>query len=318
MELDLLGRKQESILRLADINSWEWNLRQDTLVLTNVTDSNFMKYFCSRRREAGNVIRGLSQCLETLTCIPGEYRQALHAFNEKLRTDRSGETLVFEFPVAAKDDSMVWFRTAAQTLVDEDNTPVVVVGYTTDITETRLQSQMLTRMASTDPLTGLLNRQSAIPAIQAYLAQGTRNPSSLIMFDLDNFKLANDVFGHDFGDTMIVQNARKLKSYFRSDDIVCRIGGDEFIVLCKNISEKDVEAKLVRIVDEMSMTRRGGGRDIVFSLSAGYVMVPEQGTDFDDLYHKADVALFAAKMCGKCAFRKYETSMKNIRIELAE
>lgn len=318
MELDLLGRKQESILRLADINSWEWNLRQDTLVLTNVTDSNFMKYFCSRRREAGNVIRGLSQCLETLTCIPGEYRQAIHAFNEKLRTDRSGETLVFEFPVAAKDDSMVWFRTAAQTLVDEDNTPVVVVGYTTDITETRLQSQMLTRMASTDPLTGLLNRQSAIPAIQAYLAQGTRNPSSLIMFDLDNFKLANDVFGHDFGDTMIVQNARKLKSYFRSDDIVCRIGGDEFIVLCKNISEKDVEAKLVRIVDEMSMTRRGGGRDIVFSLSAGYVMVPEQGTDFDDLYHKADVALFAAKMCGKCAFRKYEASMKNIRIELAE
>ena len=48
LELDLLGRKQESILRLADINSWEWNLRQDTLVLTNVTNSNFIKYFCGR------------------------------------------------------------------------------------------------------------------------------------------------------------------------------------------------------------------------------------------------------------------------------
>ena len=74
----------------------------------------------------------------------------------------------------AKDNSRVWFRTAAQTLVDENKIPAVVVGYTTDITETRLQSQMLTRMASTDPLTGLLNRQSAIPAIQAYLTKGTQ------------------------------------------------------------------------------------------------------------------------------------------------
>ena len=308
LELDLLGRKQESILRLADINSWEWNLRQDTLVLTNVTNSNFIKYFCGRGVEVGKVFPNLSHGLKNLSCIPQEYRQAFHEYNKRLRMNQDGGTLVLEFPVIAKDNSRVWFRTAAQTLVDENKIPAVVVGYTTDITETRLQSQMLTRMASTDPLTGLLNRQSAIPAIQAYLANGTQAPGAL----------ANDVFGHDFGDAMIVQNARKLKSYFRSDDIVCRIGGDEFIVLCKNISEKDVEAKLNRIVDEMSTTRHGGGRDIVFSISAGYVMVPEQGTDFDVLYHKADVALFAAKMYSKCTFRKYDASMKTIRIELAK
>lgn len=318
LELDLLGRKQESILRLADINSWEWNLRQDTLVLTNVTNSNFIKYFCGRGVEVGKVFPNLSHGLKNLSCIPQEYRQAFHEYNKRLRMNQDGGTLILEFPVIAKDNSRVWFRTAAQTLVDENKIPAVVVGYTTDITETRLQSQMLTRMASTDPLTGLLNRQSAIPAIQAYLTKGTQAPGALIMFDLDNFKLANDVFGHDFGDAMIVQNARKLKSYFRSDDIVCRIGGDEFIVLCKNISEKDVEAKLNRIVDEMSTTRHGGGRDIVFSISAGYVMVPEQGTDFDGLYHKADVALFAAKMYSKCTFRKYDASMKTIRIELAK
>ena len=76
---------------------------------------------------------------------------------------------------------------------------------------------------------------------------------------------------------------------------MCRMGGDEFIILCKNISEKDIEAKLNRIVDEMSVTRRGEGKDITFSISAGYVMIPEQGINFDELYHKADIALF----CGQ-------------------
>ena len=97
---------------------------------------------------------------------------------------------------------------------------------------------MLTRMASTDPLTGLLNRQSAIPAIQAYLTKGTQAPGALIMFDLDNFKLANDVFGHDFGDAMIVQNARKLKNFFPVMTLYAGLEGMSSLS-CVRISRKD-------------------------------------------------------------------------------
>ena len=317
-ELDLMGRKQKSILRLGDLNSWEWDLRTDSMVLTNITNSNFRRFVCGSKTEGNVVISNLSGRLELLKCVQKEYREIFLDYNRRLRANRSQKALELEVPLTASDGSVVWFKTAAETLLDEDGTPIVAVGYTTDITENRRQRQRLTRMASIDPLTGLLNRQSAIPAIQDYLSLETGIHAALIMFDLDNFKLANDVFGHDFGDSMIVQNARKLKSYFRSEDIVCRIGGDEFIVLCKNINEKDIETKLTRIVDEMSTTRHGGGRDITFSISAGYVMIPEHGTNFDDLYHKADIALFAAKMCGKCAYRKYSPSMKSIRIELAD
>lgn len=314
-ELDMLGRKQESILRLADINIWEWDLKKDCLTWNSAVCPGLMRRFY---KDGKVCIPNLSCNLSKSACIPEEYRGAYLDFMTQLRSGLKREILRFELPVILSHDSTMWFRSAGETLFDENGKPVLVVGYSIDITESRLQKQMLTKLASTDPLTGLLNRQSAIPAIREYLAQGAWTTAALIMFDLDNFKLANDVFGHDFGDSMIVQNARKLKSYFRSEDIVCRIGGDEFIILCKNINQKDAESKLGRIVDEMSITRRGEGRDIIFSISAGYVMIPEQGTYFDELYHKADIALFAAKMCGKCAFKKYDPSMKAIRVELAK
>lgn len=316
--LDLLIQKQESILLLADINIWEWDLEKDSLTWNNAVCNDIVNRF-NKSEEKGKIyIPNLSGHLEKCTCIPEDYRQPYGAFLTQLRTGQRHEILSFELPVTLSDKSTIWFRSAGRTLFDESGKPVMVVGYSTDITESRQQKQLLTRLASTDALTGLLNRQSAIPKIRDYLSGGTWTSAALIMLDLDNFKLANDVFGHDFGDSMIVQNARKLRSYFRSEDVVCRIGGDEFIILCKNITQKDIEAKLRRIVDEMYVTRRGEGMDIVFSISAGYVMIPEQGIHFDELYHKADIALFAAKMCGKCAFKKYEASMKAIRSELAD
>ena len=78
--------------------------------------------------------------------------------------------------------------------------------------------------------------------------------AALLMFDLDNFKLANDVFGHAYGDAMITENAGKLKKFFRERDIICRIGGDEFLVLCKGIRESDVDKKLEQIIGSMITT----------------------------------------------------------------
>ena len=116
---------------------------------------------------------------------------------------------------------------------------------------------------------------------------------------------------------MIFQNAQKLKGFFRSDDILCRIGGDEFLIFCRRIKDADVHAKLKKVVKGMITVRSDGEHEIVFSVSAGYVMIPEQGVEFDELYRKADVALFNAKMNGKGSFRRYESDMKEIRYELA-
>ncbi len=79
-----------------------------------------------------------------------------------------------------------------------------------------------------------------------------------------------------------------------------------------------MHAKLEKVMESMVTVRSDGKHEIVFSVSAGYVMIPEQGMEFDVLYRKADVALFNAKMNGKGSFRKYESDMKEIRYELAK
>lgn len=194
-----------------------------------------------------------------------------------------------------------------------------------DISETKRKEEklsqnemMLTRLAERDALTGLLNRQAAIPRIKALLESGTDRTSALIMFDMDNFKLVNDVFGHAYGDIMIAENAEKLRKFFRGEDIICRIGGDEFLVLCRNIGESDMRKRLTQVVKDMTAIFVREEKEMRFSISAGYVMIPEQGQEFDALYRKADIALFAAKMSGRGSYRKYDSSMPEIRYELAE
>ena len=187
-----------------------------------------------------------------------------------------------------------------------------------DIDEQKKQELYLTKMAETDALTGLYNRHAAQGRIEQFLMENPGHKAALIMFDLDNFKLANDVFGHAYGDYMIAQNAEKLKNFFRQEDIICRIGGDEFMVLCKGIEEADVEKKLQGIIKSMEINYKDGKQEIIFSISAGYAIIPEDGNNFLNLYEKADIALFSAKMSGKSAYRKYDNSMKTVRYELAD
>ena len=104
-------------------------------------------------------------------------------------------------------------------------------------------------MAKTDALTGLHNRQAAIPKIEERLRAveaGELGDAScaLIMLDLDSFKLANDVFGHAYGDQVIVHVAEALKESFPGD-VVCRMGGDEFLVWCEDVDEGALEDRIV-------------------------------------------------------------------------
>lgn len=223
------------------------------------------------------------------------------------------------FPIFLPQKGEQWINLNAGYIGEEEGSIVFLFTYG-DVSDLKQQglNEALAGVVSTDSLTGLFNRQTAIPRINLYLSSMQGETAALIMFDLDNFKLANDVFGHAYGDTMISDNARKLKQFFRREDIICRIGGDEFLILCKNIKEEDLINKLSRVVETMVVCCKNGNRDIRFSISAGYAMIPDQGTGFDELYRKADIALFAAKMEGKSSFRKYAPSMKEIRYELAD
>ena len=271
--------------------------------------------------------------------MPPDYQQAFRDSFRGVRTARDRQRSVFEIPFTFEDGAPVWIEVACETVRDERDRPVRAVGYYLDMTDRRNeslqnkansealrqlreQSFQLLKMAKTDALTGLHNRQAAIPKIEERLRAveaGELGDAScaLIMLDLDSFKLANDVFGHAYGDQVIVHVAEALKESFPGD-VVCRMGGDEFLVWCEDVDEGALEDRIASALRAMEVERVEDGRTFLFSASAGYVLVPQEGFSFDDLYQKADSALFSVKMDGKRSCSRFWSGMKTVRCELAE
>lgn len=180
-------------------------------------------------------------------------------------------------------------------------------GIGRDVTE-KTELDILRRRATTDALTGLLNRESTIEqikdCIEGYGAGGTH---ALLFIDLDCFKQVNDRMGHPVGDVVLKDTARKIRDVFRRDDIVGRVGGDEFLVLLKNVeSEKDVRGRTNEIFDSLAIQGSRSNLDPCVTCSIGISMYMGDGRPFDELYEEADRAMYIAKSCGlgRVAFYK--------------
>ncbi|MBO4914474.1 MAG: diguanylate cyclase [Oscillospiraceae bacterium] len=168
------------------------------------------------------------------------------------------------------------------------------------------QLQGLKVVAETDPMTGLYNKVFVQKTLGELCA---RADGTLMMIDLDNFKLVNDLYGHGMGDRVIIRFADILRGVIRSsDDIVGRVGGDEFMIFCRDVhSERLIADKTAAINSGLLEAAReymGADMNIPLGASVGAVFVPEEGRSFDELFKKADKALYTAKENGKhgCAF----------------
>lgn len=157
----------------------------------------------------------------------------------------------------------------------------------------------LLHQAQADSLTGLLNRTSTSACIDTWLAVPNRQ-GALLMLDLDNFKEVNDVWGHQAGDSILILTADLLRAHFRQSDVIGRIGGDEFMVLMKDVSSRSVvELHMRRLCEEFRLLTDPTYPQISVSCSVGAAMIPDQGHSFEELYPHADSALYCAKHRGK-------------------
>ena len=155
--------------------------------------------------------------------------------------------------------------------------------------------------ASHDELTGAYNRAG----YDLLLSSIDLNSTFLLLVDLDYFKSINDTYGHETGDEALKRVVGVLRRFFRADDCVCRIGGDEFAVLMVHATRQQdtlIGAKINEINEELS---RGEGSVPGFTISVG-IAHGENITDPSDLYEKADRALYAAKRAGRNCFHFYE------------
>ena len=167
-----------------------------------------------------------------------------------------------------------------------------------DVTTRRRRERELERMAFTDHLTRLPNRAMLFQEMAAMSA--VAGERCILVIDLDGFKAVNDTAGHESGDLLLVEVARRLQGLLRTDDLVARLGGDEFAVLMAGDEDAAVEAA-ERVVDVLAQPYRVGGRTFSVGASVGLCRVHPGGGQL--AFRQADDALRAAKQAGKGCWR---------------
>jgi len=171
-----------------------------------------------------------------------------------------------------------------------------------DFTAQHRTSRQMAWAATHDPLTGLLNRSAMTAYIDSSQSPVTRRsiPRAVLFIDLDNFKMVNDTSGHDSGDTVLVEAASRINNVMRSDDVVARIGGDEFVVFLEEIPGADSASRIAeRILDTLRRPFSSGGQSIYLSASIGIAVSASPEDSANSLLRDADIALYRAKDAGR-------------------
>ncbi len=184
-----------------------------------------------------------------------------------------------------------------------------------DISNLKAHEEALSNMANHDALTALPNRRWLSEFLPQAIArrQQSRKGMALLFIDLDNFKNINDTMGHDTGDELLVEAARRLKSVVRGSDPVVRLGGDEFTVLLEQIENReDVDRVARHILQALGAPYEleAGSTDQV-SASIGISLFPEDGSDPETLLKHADIAMYAAKAAGKSRRHFYQSQLSD-------
>ncbi len=211
------------------------------------------------------------------------------------------------------DGSYRYFRLIYRTIFDKNGNPTFSVGRAVDMHE---QKALETR-SKTDLLTKCYNKLTAETMISDIINQSASNNHALFIIDIDDFKAVNDNLGHYFGDMVLSDVAYNLRSCFRNADVVGRIGGDEFIVLLKDVDDMSIiKNKAEKIAHAFKHTYSGENNTYKISGSIGVSRFPLDGSTYEDLYKAADKALYQSKLQGKDCYTFYtkdllDGTMKN-------
>lgn len=185
------------------------------------------------------------------------------------------------------------FNIGASKLLNEKNHYGVVLS---DITEQEIYKKELERLSITDALTGIGNRRYFQNKLQEEISRASRYNYlfSLIMFDIDHFKVVNDKYGHAIGDEVLIEYSKLVKSYLREADIFCRVGGEEFMIMLPFTSKESAK----EIAQKLRVAIESYKKVVPITMSFGVVEF-EKGDDLESMYKRVDDALYGAKEGGR-------------------
>jgi diguanylate cyclase (GGDEF)-like protein len=215
----------------------------------------------------------------------------------------------YEAPLKRRDGSIVWVSTNARVVIGADGKPDGVEGTTRDITEFKRAQEHIHFMAHHDALTELPNRRFFKERVDRLIGQGDHGKGllALLFVDLDHFKHINDNYGHEVGDEVLRSVAQRLVAGVRDTDVVCRHGGDEFLIALGEFTDRTSLLKRVeRVMHAINGSYSTETMRFDVSCTIGVAVYPHDGLDCETLMRRADYALYQAKGEGRQRFALFE------------
>jgi diguanylate cyclase (GGDEF)-like protein len=210
------------------------------------------------------------------------------------------------------DGSWVELEVSGTNQLDDPDLYAIIFSVR-DVTEQRTLEGQLTRQAFEDSLTGLPNRALFRDRVEHAVARNQRGGGrvTLLLVDLDDFKMVNDTLGHAAGDELIASVADRMSQQVRPSDTLARLGGDEFAVLVEDVDEIEAAALAERLLAAIREPVRLGNRDFVGTASIGVATTKADGTltDTGELLRDADLAMYSAKAAGRDRFAVFDPAM---------
>jgi diguanylate cyclase (GGDEF)-like protein/PAS domain S-box-containing protein len=240
-------------------------------------------------------------------------KKVFQTFNTVYNTGKPAEG--FDWQIIRKDGTKRYIETSVSPTKDSSGKLTGFRGIIRDITERKRAEERIEYLATHDALTGLPNRlmfsQLINHAIQA--ARRYQRQFAVLFIDLDRFKIINDTMGHEAGDQLLQEIAKRFKQSLRAVDVVGRLGGDEFIIMIEEVNElNQVETLAHKILSSAMKPMVLLGEECHVTASIGISIYPRDGEDEQTLMKNADMAMYFAKEEGKNNYQFYSKDIQSL------
>ena len=300
-ELEGTISRHQLIMEQSESVVFEWDVKKDIIACSDKWKTRF---------GYDNPNSGFLSLIDNGTIFHPDDLPIIRSTIDALLSGKA--TDVLDVRIVNKAGRYLWSRIRVATIFDEEGKPSYITGIIYDINELKTDALAMKRQAQQDSLTKLLNKASTQRAIEQLLANRDEKAlSALLILDLDNFKTVNDTHGHMYGDAVLTQMGSTLRSLFRAQDVIGRIGGDEFLIFLDNVPSREmILDRCQLLVDTFRQQFHTLMPDLPISVSIGTAIAPAHGISYGDLFRHADEALYTAKRKGKNQFSIYNPKDK--------
>lgn len=279
---------------IGGMGSWEWD------IVNNVLDwsDHIYRIFGTEPQSFGTTYEAFVEFI-----MPEDRGRVKEAVNAALNEHKPYD---IEHRIIRPDGEERYVREQGLVEFNDAGEPVNMLGTVQDVTDRKRDQETIERLAFTDTLTGLPNRNLFYDRLTQAFAHVRRYDDGLavMMIDLDGFKAVNDTFGHETGDHLLAEVGKRIQKYIRETDTAARIGGDEFGFILPGVkSNKDVIPVAEKLCSTLSKPMTVDGHEINIGASIGISLWITELDDIDSLMKRADKAMYEAKAAGKNCYR---------------